>query len=254
MDEVGYKDADVYQFVRKQILNGELEPGLRISSVKLAEALGVSRTPLREALRLLERDGLVSGERNRMLHVADVSLDDLDELYALRIVNESAAVVQTVPRMKPADIDGLAGLVDEMAGYAQRRDMRGWRERHREFHRAMCAGAGPRSARLIEDLRDHSDRYIRFYGSHEPAAWAAGVTGHERIVDACRQGDAHGAAALLARHLAHTALSIFAVVSPELQPWRIHEATRLSTQLAPQSEVGSAPSQGRGRRKSARVG
>lgn len=253
MDENGYKDDSVYQVVREQILKGELEPGLRISSVKLADALGVSRTPLREAFRLLERDGLVSGERNRMLHVADVSLDDLDELYALRIVNESAAVVQTVPRLTSEDIAELEDLLRDMDGSAQRQDMRGCRDVHRELHRKLCSGAGPRTTRIIEDLRDHSDRYIRLYGSHEARAWAVGMTEHERIVESCRERDAQGAAARLARHLAHTALSIFAVVSPESQPWRIHEATRQSTQPASQSDADGQSGQSRSRRRSARV-
>ncbi|MEU1525371.1 GntR family transcriptional regulator [Nocardia rhamnosiphila] len=244
MGGTGHNDAavdSVYQLVRDRILRGELEPGLRISSVKLAESLGVSRTPLREALRLLEREGLVTGERNRMLHVAEVSLYDLDDLYSLRISVEAGAVAQTVPHMSADDIAELDKLAGDMADRAEHRDVPGWRELDRRFHRALCAGAGPRTVRLIEDLRDHSNRYLRFYGSPEPQSWTTGKGEHERIVAACRSGEEWTAAVQLARHLAHTALTIFAVAMPEYPPRRIHEATKMVTERAP------GPTSSRGR-------
>src|SRR5689334_13784123 len=75
----------VYRRLYAEILAGELDPGKAISQIKLAERLGVSRTPLREALRMLERDGLVHAEPNRRVRVTPVSVDDLEQLYALRV-------------------------------------------------------------------------------------------------------------------------------------------------------------------------
>ena len=82
----------VYTSLRESILNGALPPGESLSQVQLATKLGVSRGPLREAVRMLQREGLVEAEVNRRGRVSSFSIDDLEQLYAMRIVHESLAI------------------------------------------------------------------------------------------------------------------------------------------------------------------
>src|SRR5271168_3489554 len=82
----------VHSWLRDHILRGELAPGTIISEAELARQFELSRGPVREALRMLEREGLVDGEKNRRPRVSPFSFDDLEGLYALRITNEAFAL------------------------------------------------------------------------------------------------------------------------------------------------------------------
>src|SRR5213596_3382734 len=75
----------VHRTIRDAILDGKLEPGTTMSQVTLADELGVSRTPLREALRMLQNEGLIESEPNRRVRVSEVSIADIEELYTIRV-------------------------------------------------------------------------------------------------------------------------------------------------------------------------
>src|ERR1700743_3766248 len=89
----------VHRRVREAILEAELPPGETMSQVALAEDLGVSRTPLREALRMLQGEGLIEARPNRRVRVAPMSADDLEQLYAVRVALEAQALRLAIPRM-----------------------------------------------------------------------------------------------------------------------------------------------------------
>src|SRR5919205_3391293 len=105
--------------LRRFILEGDLEPGARIQEVELAAQLGVSRTPVREALRTLSSQGLVELLPNRGARVARWSVKDLDEIYELRVMLESHAAQRAATRMSPTDADALTELCEQMEARAQ---------------------------------------------------------------------------------------------------------------------------------------
>jgi DNA-binding GntR family transcriptional regulator len=216
----------VHDLVRQAILHGEIEPGAIMSQVQMAQELGVSRTPLREALRLLQREGLVEAEPNRRVRVASFSIADLEQLYTLRIVNEALGIRLTVPQMSADDVEALRDLLSEMDRFAEARDPDRWEVPHREFHRRLVQGAGARPLRLLEELSDHSERYRRAYLDSGPRAWTTGPTEHAGILDACARGDEVEAAALLGRHLSRTALTVLMQIAPEHDPRDIRVAVR----------------------------
>ena len=148
----------VYSSLRESILNGALPPGESLSQVQLASQLGVSRGPLREAVRMLQREGLVEAEVNRRGRVSSFSIDDLEQLYAMRIVHESLAIRINVPRFTKRDIDALRGCLRRMEALAGH-DLRQWQGVDREFHFTLLAHAGDRLMRTIRELYDHADRY-----------------------------------------------------------------------------------------------
>src|ERR1700735_2814313 len=89
----------VYDRIRTAILHGELAPGSVMSQVVLADELGVSRTPLREALRILQSEGLVEAEPTRRVRVAPLTAKDLEQLCVMRIALESTALRISIPRL-----------------------------------------------------------------------------------------------------------------------------------------------------------
>jgi DNA-binding GntR family transcriptional regulator len=216
----------VHHQLREAILHGRLEAGAIMSQVQLAREFGVSRTPLREALRMLQREGLVEGEANRRVRVAPFSLADLEELYALRIVNEALGIRLSVPRMTSDDDGALDRALELMDRSANESELDVWEGHHRAFHRRLVIHAGARQRRLLEELSDHSERYRRLYVTHDPRAWAAGAAEHEAIVEACHARDVPLASTRLARHLSRTALSVLTTVAPEHEPATVRSALR----------------------------
>jgi DNA-binding GntR family transcriptional regulator len=216
-----------------------------LSQVRLAEDFGVSRGPVREALRLLQREGLVEAELNRRARVADFSVEDLEQLYAMRILNETLAVRTTVPRLTRDQLEAIRrslAQMDELAGI----DIPAWEEWHRRFHRGLVAEAGSRLLRLVEQLSDHAERYRRAYIASDAHAWASGSADHHRIYDAAEGGDAEGAGIAIAEHLARTALTVLGNTAPNHDPALVRGALRSS--IAGET---SAPPNGSGRTRHA---
>jgi DNA-binding GntR family transcriptional regulator len=218
----------VHARLRDDILRGEFDPRVPISQVQLAARLGVSRTPLREALRMLQREGLIDSEPNRRVRVRALSVADLEQLYALRVMVEALAVRLSVPLMTPEDFQAMRGALSDMEALAKDRDLDAWERAHHTYHELLRAHAGERFARLAGDLSDHTERYRRVYMG-EPRAWRAAAEEHRAVADACGARDGSLASALLARHLARTALSLMAAISPEHDPVPIREALRMVT-------------------------
>lgn len=218
----GQSTEDVYERVRQAILEGELAPGAVMSQVALAEELGISRTPLREALRMLQSEGLVEGEPNRRVRVAPMTPRDLEELYVMRVTLEAEALRLSVPRMTTEDLAGMEGHIAEMAHYAAAHDYRRWVVPHSKFHRALTAHAGPRINFALGQMFDHAERYRRLHIGHGPSAWATAQ--HRDILDACKSGDRDRSAALLASHLARTGLEVSELLDPAYDPVELKTA------------------------------
>lgn len=217
----------VYARLREAILHGRLEAGLVVSQVQLARELGVSRTPLREAVRMLQREGLVSGEANRMVQVAPFSIEDVEELYAVRIANEALGIQLTVPNMSADDDRWLEESLRELAKFASEGDVDAWEQRHRAFHTHLVRGGRKRLCTMLSELYDHAERYRRLYITAEPRAMSIGAVEHEAIVEACHARDAAGAGAELARHLSRTALTALMQIAPEHEPAIVRRTLRI---------------------------
>jgi DNA-binding GntR family transcriptional regulator len=219
---------DVYLRLREMLLNGEIVPGTVISQVTLARELGVSTTPLREAMRLLQAEGLLIAEHNRRMRVAPLDPRDIDAVYASRILIEALAIRLTVPTFTSADIAGLHADLDEMAQAARSEDISAWEPVHRHFHHALISGCDEALARIIDPVADRTERYRRTSLFRSAArTWEIGNDEHESIVDACAAGDASLASVYLARHLARSALTVLAKIAPEEDPVAVRSALQM---------------------------
>lgn len=223
----------LYRHLREQILDGELPPGAPISQAGLAGRYGVTRTPMREALRLLQREGLVDAEFNRRARVSQLSMEELEQLYAQRILHETLALRLGVPRFSPEDLEHLRALHERMVELADPELFVEWEHVHRDFHALLVRLGGERLSALILQLADHGRRYrheLLTLRGHLPAAdvFGPGMPEHLSIIEACEQRDVAGAGVLLARHLGRTALNLVSMKDPRHEPTVVREALRLA--------------------------
>jgi DNA-binding GntR family transcriptional regulator len=227
--EVGAGVEQVHARLRTLILRGDLEPGEQISQLQLAQELGVSRTPLREALRLLQREGLVEAEPNRSFFVAGFSIPDVEQLYAARIPIEALAIRLTVPKLTAENVAELEGLLAQMAHFAAASDFERWDVPHRAFHAGLVRAAGDRITALLSEMSDHSERYRRLATlSGAPQSYPDGARQHRAILEACKTGDADAAAAQLTDHLAYTVTRLIKLISPAHTPVTLDAAVRMA--------------------------
>jgi len=144
----------IYETLVEGIVSGQLPSGSELNSVGLSKQLEVSRTPLREALKLLERDGLVEQVGNHKARVASFSLEDIREIYEVRVQLEGAAAERAAKRISP---ELLKGLHAEAVLLCKQSDEVGWGERAIEydqrFHEAIANASGNR--RLEREIQRH---------------------------------------------------------------------------------------------------
>lgn len=219
--------AGVHRRLQEAILSGELPPGAVLSQVQLAKQLGVSRTPLREALRLLEREGLINSEANRRVVVTSLSIADLEEVYAMRVSLEVLAVHLSVPELTTDDVDAMQQDWNDMERYAAREDYLAWHEPHGRFHERLTSHAGKQVRQHIRQLSFHAERYRRAYTTQVPMAWERGLEEHRRILIGVAASDPRQTAIELARHYARVALSTVALIAPEHDPQVVRRALRV---------------------------
>ena len=214
--------------IRAAIMKGELAPGTIMPQGPLALRLGVSRTPMREALRMLQEEGLVEIERNRRARVATFSADDLELVYASRILLSSLATSLTVPRMTDADYAGLKAAYDDAKRHSAADDAVRWRLADRKFHRLHCARASDRMLRELDHLFERAALFRLLRLRDQPHRQAVNAADHEAILAACEARNGRAAASAVARHLSRIALTILAFTAPEREPVTIRAALRLA--------------------------
>ncbi len=230
----------VHARLRQLILDGTLPPGSVLSQVPLSRALGVSRTPLREAMRMLQEEGLVDGEPNQRIRVTGFDSGDLEFIYSTRILLESFAVALTIPTLTADDVGTAEKALRRMRTATVREDFAEWRRAHRDFHRTLVQGAGDQLIQLIEVQAERAERYLRFYQLRDTRLWWSRDTEaeHRELLKAITRdhvGSRDGIGAI-ARHLARTALWVIAEADPERDPLPI----RLALQTALSAPVRQA--------------
>lgn len=154
----------VLRVLRADIVLGALAPGSQVVQETLAHRYGVSRVPLREALKILEGEGLVTYHPHRGYFVMELSVDDLIEVYRLRSLLEAEALRAAVPRLSDADLVELRTLLDSVERSSGEGDLASLTLANRAFHFAIFERAGmPRLVRVLQQLWDATDVYRAIY-------------------------------------------------------------------------------------------
>jgi DNA-binding GntR family transcriptional regulator len=206
-----------FTWLRDEILSGRMRPGQALSENEIAQRLGVSRTPVREAIIRLESEGLLVVRPQVGTTVAPIDVDAVADVQFMREAIECRTVALAAQRASPADARELRANLKEQARVAARGDRAAFVPLDDSLHQKLVAMAGrPRVWRTVEDAKAQLDR-VRFLSLEDPAWLATIHRQHEEIVERVLAGDATGAKAAMSRHLRAVFASIetIARTSPE---------------------------------------
>ena len=186
------------------IAGGELKPGQRLTEIELASQLGVSRTPVREALKTLSASGFVTIVPRRGVFVAEVDIERLEEVVDLRYILEMYAAEKGAERISKQQLEKMIGLLEGCESIVRSTDRRGYAEyakRDIELHRLIVESSGNRTlVRLHEGLAAHLDIVRARVLEGRPSVEKSHAE-HRAIVDSYASGDKHRVLEAVERHL-----------------------------------------------------
>jgi DNA-binding GntR family transcriptional regulator len=194
--------GQVAERLRAEIVAGDRAPGGRLRQVEIAQRYGVSTTPVREALAMLQQEGLVRLHPQRGAVVFLPSVDDLREHYEIRAALEALAAAKTAEAFDPAWAGPLETLLDEMADGPEAAR---YIALNQLFHTTLYDHCGrPKLVEMIAALRDASSSYLHIYRAAADFPVARLDAEHREILAACVARDPERAAAATRTHLHHT--------------------------------------------------
>ncbi|MDR7465345.1 MAG: GntR family transcriptional regulator [Armatimonadota bacterium] len=195
------------EVLREAILRNVLTGGQQLRQDEIAAHLGVSRIPVREALRQLEAEGLVTFFPHRGAVVSELSHQEVQEIYEIRIPLEATALRLALPRLTQQDLERAEAILEAID---RETEVAKWSGLNREFHTILYTPADrPRLLALINTLRTNVERYQRIYISlmqHKVNSQRE----HRQILEACRRRDVGTAVQALESHLGQAAQELVA--------------------------------------------
>ena len=191
--------------LRTLILSGAMAVGVQLKQEALAKRFGVSRFPIRQALKRLEAEGLVEHTPFAGSVVASRTLVDLIEILDIRIALEMRALELAIPHIGPQDVEDVQAIMERYDGSESPRE---WSELNLEFHLRLYAPCGrPRLLKMIEDIVRGIDIQLRTQQSYRVGRKAP-QNEHKAILRACLAKDVRKALSLLKEHIEHTQIAL----------------------------------------------
>lgn len=187
--------------LRAAIIDGRLQPGTRLTETDLAQRLGVSRVPLREAFRVLEAEGIVTIQPHRGVVISPLSTTEMLELFEVREMIEAKAAELLATHREPAVLDALQAMEDEMRASVNAGDLDAYYLLAAAFHDTLVAGSGNRIlGRLHAQIRLQLRRY-QMVMSGVPDSPAQSILEHDELLGHIRDGRADDAGRLAREHI-----------------------------------------------------
>jgi DNA-binding GntR family transcriptional regulator len=191
----------VYAVIRNEILNGAVKPGERLIETRLAEEIHTSRTPVREALHMLEREGLLESIPRVGYRVKQIRWDEVEEICEIRAVNETLAARWAMFRMSAQELQALEDNLKTAEKEVHEGKPKAFVERDAEFHEILVRASGSRRLlELCQLLRRHMLRY-RLESLYLTETALRAIAGHRRIVDCIRRKDKETVGRAIRDHL-----------------------------------------------------
>ena len=194
--------------LREVFVRGEVPPGQKVPEAQLCERFGVSRTPLREALKVLAAEGQVELLPNRGARVRALSLEEVDGLFAVAGALEALAGEQACERITAPELDALADLHARMRDAYTRRDVAPYYALNRQIHEAIVSAT--RNPVLVAQyaILNARIRRVRFDSPMTDEIWSRAMAEHEGMMNALQRRDAAAMASILKTHLRHKSQAI----------------------------------------------
>lgn len=191
----------VCEVLRNAIKRGILEPGERLMEVQLAEELGISRTPVREAIRKLEQEGYVIMMPRRGTYVSSLSVHDVKEIFEIRSALETLAAVLATMRIEPEELDKLRALLTEIEGHIENSNMDKIVATDIEFHGLLYqVSRNERLVAIISNLMEQLARFRTLSMSY-PGRLQETLAEHRAMVEAIATGNEDAAREAAERHM-----------------------------------------------------
>lgn len=192
---------ELTQGLRDLIIKGDLQPGMKVPEKDLCEAYDVSRTPMREALKVLASEGLVVLEPNRGARVSPITREDLEELFPVMGALEALAGELACQNITPAELAAIRRHHDDMVAHFRKGDLGSYYGANQKIHEAILnAARNPTLATHYRSLAARVQR-ARYVANTTPDRWAQAVEEHEQIITHLAARDGASLAETLRRHL-----------------------------------------------------
>jgi DNA-binding GntR family transcriptional regulator len=199
----------IYNTLRENILNNKYKPGESLIETKLADELHVSRTPIREAIRQLELEGLVESIPNRGVYVKGISKKDMKDIYSIRLVLEVLAAKWSIENITDEGVSELKDIYELMEFYTGKGDIDRIAKLNTEFHQVIFNAS--KSNILIHLLNDFQ-LYVR-WARHEslsmPGRMEKALEEHKNILEAFEKKDADEVVKALSTHIKNSSKNLF---------------------------------------------
>jgi DNA-binding GntR family transcriptional regulator len=191
----------IVEALRERILGGQIPGGAQLRQDAIAADYGVSRIPVREALRQLEAEGIVTFYPHRGATVSELSLAEIGELFEIRARLETDILARAVPHLTDAICDRAGQVLDSFDKAFETEEVTTWGQLNWQFHAALYEPADrPRTLTIIQNLHNNTDRYSRLQLLLTRGSARAQME-HRQILALCRKREADAACALLERHI-----------------------------------------------------
>lgn len=191
----------VFKYIKTQIIKGHYNPGESLVESKLAEELGVSRTPIREAIRLLELEGLVEATPNKGAVVLGVSHKDVEDIFAIRQLVEGLAGRWAAERMSMAEKKELQKIIDLMEFYVFKNNLDEFAELDYQFHHIIYEASGSKILNMTLTNLHQYVQLARLTSLKVPKRIEQTLIEHKHILDCFLKGDAQAAEEALSEHV-----------------------------------------------------
>ena len=201
--------------LRRRILNEDYPPGFQLKQDLLAREFGMSRIPVREALLILEKEGLIKVLPHRGAIVAELTFDEIEELFNMRILLEPYLLERSAPRITQEAFRQLWVIQDKYRDALDNDDIAEWNDLNKQFHMMLYQYAqSPRISETVQNLLIECDIHTRIQLINIEGDRERAVAEHSAILRLCEEGRFAEAAELLREHLDHIRSGLLALVRP----------------------------------------
>jgi len=198
----------VYRVLKTEIVKGFLEPGTKLFEDKIATQMGVSRTPVREAIQKLAAEGLIKIAPNQTLIVKEISFEDIKEVLQIRGVLEGLAVRMAAQKINRREVDELEEIVNQMDLYVTKKDLTSYCKADDEFHNLILNVCG--NKRII-NIRDNLGNFIYRYRMRSlsiPGRLKHSLEEHRKIMESLKKRNSEDGDRLSQIHMENTVINI----------------------------------------------